>query len=121
VPWCGRPDCARLRASSDPLEVAISRRAGRVSGISCEQIGGIIVPTKGSALRAEANQTLRTVCASCGKSIPTEIGHAHPLDEDIRRETWALMGHRGGREAVFPTCTACHAAGWLPPQLVALN
>ena len=76
---------------------------------------------KGSALRAEGNPTLRTVCAGCGKSIPTEIGHAHPLDEGIRRETWALLGHRAGREAVFATCSACHAAGWLPPQLVSVN
>jgi 5-methylcytosine-specific restriction endonuclease McrA len=79
------------------------------------------LPIKGSALRAEGNQTLRTVCASCGKSIPTEIGHAHPLDEDVRRETWALAGYREGRKTLFPTCSACRAAGWLPPQLAGGN
>jgi len=52
------------------------------------------MPTSGSACRAEGNQTLRTVCANCGKSIPTEVGHAHPLDEDVRRETWGLVGYR---------------------------
>ena len=41
------------------------------------------MPTSGSACRAEGNQTLRTVCANCGKSIPTEVGHAHPLDADV--------------------------------------
>jgi hypothetical protein len=61
------------------------------------------MPTKGSASRAEGNQTLRTLCASCGKSIPTEVGHAHPLDENVRRETWGLVGHRDGRKTVFPT------------------
>jgi hypothetical protein len=46
---------------------------------------------------------LRTVCAHCGKSIPTEVGHAHPLVEDIRRETWGLVGYDWGLKAVFPT------------------
>lgn len=49
--------------------------------------------SRGSAYRAEGNQTLRTVCANCGKSIPTEVGHAHPLDVDVRRETWGLVGY----------------------------
>ncbi len=76
---------------------------------------------KGSAYRAEANQTLRTACAHCGKSIPTEVGHAHPLDETIRRETWGLVGHDGCREAVFATCGVCRNAGWRPPGFVSLN
>ena len=74
--------------------------------------------TKGSAFRAEANQTLRTVCASCGKSIPTEVGHPHPLDESVRRETWGLVGYDAGRKAVFATCDECHRAGWRPPGFV---
>ena len=74
--------------------------------------------TKGSALRAESNPTLRTVCASCGKSIPTEAGHPHPLDEALRRETWGLVGYRDGRKTVFATCDACHAGGWRPPDFV---
>jgi hypothetical protein len=69
---------------------------------------------RGSSLRAEGNVTLRTVCASCGKSIPTEVGHSHPLDESVRRETYALVGYRSGIRSVFATCTACHDAGWRP-------
>ena len=42
------------------------------------------MPTKGSAYRAEQNPTLRATCAHCGKSIPTEVGHAHPLHEPAR-------------------------------------
>jgi 5-methylcytosine-specific restriction endonuclease McrA len=76
------------------------------------------MPSKGSACRAEANQTLRTVCANCGRSIPTEVGHAHPLDETIRRETWGHVGHHAGRNAVFPTCAVCHDSGWRPPDFV---
>ncbi|HXJ33247.1 MAG TPA: hypothetical protein VMS22_04335 [Candidatus Eisenbacteria bacterium] len=72
--------------------------------------------TKGSAFRAEANVSLRTVCAGCGKSIPTEVGHAHPLDQEVRRETWGLVGHEGGRRTVFATCDACRGAGWRPPD-----
>jgi len=79
------------------------------------------LPTKGSACRAEGNPTLRTICASCGKSIPTEVGHAHPLDEDVRRETWGLVGYHGEEKSVFPTCTACHDAGWRPPLFVRVN
>jgi hypothetical protein len=72
--------------------------------------------TKGSAWRAEGNPTLRTVCAACGKSIPTEVGHAHPLDEALRRETFGLVGRHGSSwKAVFPTCAECHRAGWRPP------
>jgi hypothetical protein len=76
------------------------------------------MPTKGSALRAEANATLRTVCASCGKSIPTEAGHPHPLDETMRRETWGLVGLGAERSRVFATCDACHSGGWRPPGFV---
>ena len=72
--------------------------------------------TKGSALRAEGNLTLRTTCANCGRSIPTEVGHAHPLDETIRHETWGLVGYVAGRRTVFATCDECHAAGWRPPD-----
>jgi hypothetical protein len=61
------------------------------------------MPVKGSALRAKRNPTLRTLCAGCGKSIPTEVGH-------LARE-----------RAVFPTCTACHNAGWRPAGYVATN
>jgi len=74
------------------------------------------VAVKGSALRAEANPTLRTTCANCGKSIPTEAGHPHPLDEAVRRETWGLVGWVNRRKAVFATCDACHALGWRPPE-----
>ena len=79
------------------------------------------MPTKGSAYRAEANPTLRTVCAHCAKSIPTEVGHAHPLDEHIRRETWGLVGFHAGRKTVFPTCAACHESGWRPLGFVWMN
>lgn len=72
---------------------------------------------KGSATRAEGNTTLRTACASCGKAIPTEVGHAHPLDQATRRETWGLVGQRAGWPAVFATCTACRDAGWRPPAV----
>ena len=77
--------------------------------------------TKGSAYRAEVNQTLRTVCAHCDKSIPTEVGHAHPLDEGIRRETWGLVGHQAAQKIVFPTCADCYASGWRPPGFVWMN
>jgi hypothetical protein len=66
---------------------------------------------KGSQFRAEANPALRTVCAHCGKSIPTEVGHPHPLDAEdrgIRRETWSLVGMENGSPRVFPTCTECY-------------
>jgi 5-methylcytosine-specific restriction endonuclease McrA len=79
------------------------------------------MPTKGSAYRAEGNPALRTACASCGRSIPTEVGHAHPLDEGIRRETWGLVGYQARNKMVFPTCTACHDAGWRPPGFVWMN
>ena len=69
---------------------------------------------KGSAHRAEMNLTLRTTCACCGKSIPTETGSAHPLDETLQRETYGLVGIEAGRKAIFPTCAACHDAGWRP-------
>ncbi len=70
--------------------------------------------TKGSAHRAEMNTTLRTSCTCCGKSIPTETGNAHPLDEAVRRETWGLVGDRSGRKTIFAVCAACHDAGWRP-------
>ena len=77
--------------------------------------------TKGSAYRAEGNPTLRTICAKCAKSIPTEVGHAHPLDESIRRETWGHVSYRAGRRMVFPTCVACHDSGWRPPDFTGMN
>ena len=77
--------------------------------------------TKGSMFRAEANPTLRTQCAHCGKSIPTEVGNAHPLDEAVRRETWGLVGLLAGRKSVFATCDACHASGWRPPDFVTVE
>lgn len=70
--------------------------------------------TKGSAHRAEMNTTLRTSCTCCGKSIPTETGNAHPLDEALRRETYGLVGNRAGRKTIFAACAACHDAGWRP-------
>ena len=76
------------------------------------------MPVKGSASRGEGNPTLRTLCASCGKSIPTE---AHPLDEAIRRETWGLVGYDQGRKRVFPTCAACRDAGWRPSDFIWMN
>jgi 5-methylcytosine-specific restriction endonuclease McrA len=79
------------------------------------------MPSRGSASRAEGNQTLRAVCANCGRSIPTEVGHAHPLDEALRRETWGLVGLRAEQKMVFPTCVACYDAGWRPPGFVSMN
>jgi len=76
------------------------------------------VATKGSALRAEGNFTLRTTCANCGRSIPTEVGHAHPLDQAVRRETWGLVGHLAGRKTVYATSDGCHETGWRPPDFV---
>jgi 5-methylcytosine-specific restriction endonuclease McrA len=76
---------------------------------------------KGSAFRAEGNPALRTSCAKCGKSIPTEVGHAHPLDEAFHRETWGLVGHLAGRRSVFATCDVCHEAGWRPPGFVGIG
>ena len=76
---------------------------------------------KGSAQRAEGNATLRTKCANCGKSIPTESGHAHPLDEAIERETWGLAGILGHERAVFATCAECHDAGWRPTGFAGMN
>jgi hypothetical protein len=72
------------------------------------------VATKGSAHRAEMNPTLRARCVSCGKSIPTETGNAHPLDEALRRETYGLVGNHAGKKTIFATCTACHDAGSRP-------
>ena len=82
---------------------------------------GTSMPIKGSALRAEGNPLLRTVCAHCGASIPTEVGHAHPLDEAVRHETWGLVGYGDGPPRVFPTCTACYDAGWRPQGFVQLS
>ena len=79
------------------------------------------MPSKGSSYRAEGNPTLRTVCASCGRAIPTEVGHAHPLDEEVRRETWGLVGYLARQEVVFPTCAACYGAGWRPSGFVGMN
>ena len=64
------------------------------------------------------NLALRTVCANCGKSIPTEVGHAHPLDAEdhgVWRDTWGLVGIENGGPKVFPTCHECYQAGWRPP------
>lgn len=69
---------------------------------------------KGSAYRSEGNPTLRTTCAHCGKSIPTETGNAHPLDEAVRRETYGLEGAWRGKKTTFATCAACHDLGWRP-------
>ena len=94
------------------------------SGSSIRQLQQSIwceVPGKGSSYRAEGNPTLRTVCASCGRSIPTEVGHAHPLDEDVRRETWGLVGYQAREKVVFPTCAACYGAGWRPSGFVGMN
>jgi len=79
------------------------------------------MPIKGSAQRAEGNATLRTKCANCGKSIPTESGHAHPLDEAIERETWGLVGVLGHERTVFATCAECHDAGWRPTGFAGMN
>src|SRR5713101_3298496 len=83
---------------------------------------------KGSQFRAQANPALRTVCAHCGKSVPTEVGHPHPLDAEDRgvwRETWGLVGIENGGPKVFPTCNACKGyslpssdryPSWLAPR-----
>src|SRR5437899_10499633 len=83
-------------------------------------LGGrrIAMAQKGSQFRAEANPALRTVCSNCGKTIPTEVGHPHPLDAEDRgvwKETWGLVGIENGGPKVFPTCNACYQAGWRPP------
>lgn len=74
--------------------------------------------TKGSTYRSEANPSLRTSCAACDKSIPTETGNAHPLDESVKRETYGLVGGRSGRKTIFAVCAACHDAGWRPPAFL---
>ena len=79
------------------------------------------MPIRGSAYRAEGNKTLRTVCANCGKSIPTEAGHAHPLDEAVEQETWGLVGALDGERMVFSTCAVCHDVGWKPPAFAGMN
>ena len=79
------------------------------------------MPSKGSSYRAEGYQSLLTVCASCGRSIPTEVGHAHPLDENVRRETWGLVGYQARQKVVFATCTACYGAGCRPSGFVGVN
>jgi len=79
------------------------------------------VPIKGSAYRAEGNTTLRSLCANCGKSIPTEVGHAHPLDEAVEQETWGLVGVLHGERSVFATCAVCHDGGWRPPAYAGMN
>lgn len=79
------------------------------------------MPIRGSAYRAEGNLTLRTLCANCGRSIPTEAGHAHPLDEALKQETWGLVGSLAGARVVFPTCTVCLDAGWRPPAFSGMN
>ena len=68
----------------------------RVATLSHTRFGtqAIAMAQKGSQFRAEANPALRTVCAHCGKGIPTEVGHPHPLDAEERgvwRETWGLV------------------------------
>ena len=68
---------------------------------------------KGSQFRAEANPALRTVCANCGKSIPTEWAipirstrkalHPPPCtkDQDVLSDLPRAM-HRSGSTAVAP-------------------
>jgi hypothetical protein len=51
------------------------------------------MPTKGSASRAEGDATLRTVCAACGKAIPAASRACTPLDDDVGREIWGLVGY----------------------------
>lgn len=87
----------------------------------CAHTRGRALPTRGSACRAEANGTLRVSCAQCGKSIPTEIGHAHPLDESIPRDAWGLVGYDAGRARIFSTCATCHDLRWRPPDSVWAN
>lgn len=95
-------------------------RAAPLSTAS-KEMEHVFMATKGSTNRAEANPTLRTVCANCRRSIPTEVGHPHPLDESVRRETWGLVSVHEGRARVIPTCTACYDAGWRPPGYVWMN
>ena len=104
-----------------PPEPSIARRRLPDRLHLCEEIGTRLLPSRGSACRAEGNPTRRTLCANGGKSIPTEVGYAHPLDEDIRQETWGLVGDDAGRQTVFPTCAACHDAGWRPPEFARVN
>lgn len=73
------------------------------------------MPSRGSALRAEQNVTLRVGCASCGKVISTEVSLPNSLDDIPGRETYGLIGYQGRARAVFATCAACHDAGWRPP------
>src|SRR5438552_16926390 len=62
---------------------------------------GASMATRGSALRAEGNGSLPTLCVHCGTSIPTEVFHAQPLDQAFRRGTWGLHGHTHGAPCVF--------------------
>ena len=46
----------------------------------------------------------------------TAIGHAHPLDENVRLDTWGLVGDGAGRATMFSTCAACRDREWSPPD-----
>ena len=68
---------------------------------------------KGSAHNASANKTLRTTCANCGKSIPTQI------DPSVAtRETWGLLVKDNGKPVVVPVCRDCYLDGWRPTGYV---
>ena len=56
-----------------------------------------------------------------GPHDPAEVGHAHPLDEAVKQETWGLVGVLDGERTVFSTCAACHSAGWRPPAFAGMN
>ena len=73
---------------------------------------------QGTQTKARKNNTLVTLCASCGKTIPTDI------DDDIATgiETRGLVGYdENGAKKVFPTCTECYEKGWRPLGFVWMN
>jgi hypothetical protein len=55
---------------------------------------------KGSACRAERNQTLRSICPNRRRPI-LDQGHALPLGENIRHETWGLVGYNADQRMVL--------------------
>lgn len=69
--------------------------------------------SKGSAIRAELNQTFQAKCVNCRKIITTDTGHQL---EEKQYWVWGLMGLRDGKKMVFPTCNDCYESGWRPSE-----
>jgi hypothetical protein len=96
-----------------------------VPGLSCaigdQRLRLLRSQTRGSACRAGASGTLRVSCANPGKSIPTQIGHTHRLDENIRRDMRGLVGYDAGRTKSVSTGATCHDLACRPPDVVWVN